>query len=146
MAREAVRLDAEELGKRDGVLQASDQSGGRARQSAADLTSAFQGATLAPRPPWWTYRYSERRRVTSGARSSIVARDPLDPLVLLLRFERHDRDRPGFEAAERDGLAGHFAIAIFAFVEAADRAIDLSDELALAVTGAKLDSPVGFAR
>ena len=52
----------------------------------------------------------------------------------------------GLRAAERDRLAGHFAIAIFAFVEAADRAIDFGDQLALAVAGAELDSPVGLAR
>ena len=37
VAREAVRLDAQELGKRDGILQAADQPRGRARQPAADL-------------------------------------------------------------------------------------------------------------
>src|SRR5574338_46790 len=80
-----------------------------------------------------------------GARS-IVAGDALDPLVPLLRLERHGRDRTGFEPGQRDRLAGHFAIAIFPLVEAADRAIDLRNELALPVAGAKLDSPVGLAR
>ena len=38
MARKTVRLDAEELGKRDGVLQAAHEPRRRARQPAADLT------------------------------------------------------------------------------------------------------------
>ena len=37
VAREIVRLAAQELGKRDGILQAADQPGGRARQPAPDL-------------------------------------------------------------------------------------------------------------
>ena len=37
MAREALRLDAEEQRKRDGIFQAADQPGGRARKPAADL-------------------------------------------------------------------------------------------------------------
>src|SRR5215208_8018534 len=77
---------------------------------------------------------------------SIVARHLFDALVALLGLEGHGRDRAGFEAGERDGLAGHFAIAVFALVEPARRAIDLGDQLALAVAGAKLDRPVGLAR
>ena len=69
-----------------------------------------------------------------------------DALVRFLRLESHRGDRPRFEASERDRLAGHFAIAVLAFVETADRAIDLGDELALAVAGAELDAPVGLAR
>src|SRR5438270_13323958 len=80
------------------------------------------------------------------SRPLVVPRHPLDPLVAFLRFEGHGRDRPSLEAAERNRFAGHFAIAIFALVEAADRAIDLGDQLALAVAGAKLNRPVGLAR
>ena len=76
---------------------------------------------------------------------SIVARDALDALVALLRFESHGRDRPGFEAAQRDRLAGHFAIAVLALVETANGAIDLGNQLALAIAGAKLDAPVRLA-
>ena len=53
VAREAVRLDAQELRKRDGVLQAADQPRGRARQPAADLNllevrGGAAGLTAAP--------------------------------------------------------------------------------------------------
>ena len=41
VAREAVRLDAQELRKRDGVLQAADQPRGRARQPVADMSPAL---------------------------------------------------------------------------------------------------------
>ncbi len=97
--------------------------------------------------------FTQVNRVTSDRLSqavptsgSIVARNALDALVALLRLQGHGRDRAGFEPGQRDRVAGHFAIAIFAFVQAADRAIDLGDQLALAVAGAKLDRPVGLAR
>jgi KUP system potassium uptake protein len=38
LAREALRLDAEERGKRDGVLQVANEPGRRARKPAGDLT------------------------------------------------------------------------------------------------------------
>src|SRR5205823_7173952 len=82
----------------------------------------------------------------SPRRASIVAGHFLDTLVPLLRLQRHGRHRAGLEPRQRNGLAGHFAIAIFALIKAADRAIDLGDELALAVAGAELDRPVGLAR
>ena len=65
--------------------------------------------------------------------------------MLFLGFERHRSDRARFEAGQRNRLAGYFAIAIFAVVEAADRAFDLGDQLALAIAGAKIDLPVGLA-
>src|SRR4051812_31244430 len=66
--------------------------------------------------------------------------------MALLRLERHRRDWPSLEPRQRDRLAGHFAITIFALVKTADRAIDLGDQLALAIAGAKLDRPIGLAR
>ena len=66
--------------------------------------------------------------------------------MALLRFQRHRRDRARLQAGERDGFAGHRAIAIFTLVYPANRRIDLGDQLALAVAGAKLDRPVGLAR
>ncbi len=49
VARAAVRLDDEELRKRDGVLQASDQPRHRARQPAADMSAL--PCARSPRPP-----------------------------------------------------------------------------------------------
>ena len=63
----------------------------------------------------------------------------------LLRFDRHRRDGACLQAAQADRLSSDFAIAIFAFVEAAERGIDLGDQLALAIAGAQFDRPVGFA-
>src|SRR3546814_10977679 len=67
-------------------------------------------------------------------------------LVALLRLQRHRRDRSRLQPRERDRLAGDRAIAIFALVDAADRRIDLGDQLALTIAGSQLDRPVGLAR
>src|SRR5262249_25458486 len=53
-------------------------------------------------------------------------------------------DRAGFEAAQRNRLAGLLAVAVGAVVDALQRRVDLGDQLALAVAGAQLDRPVGF--
>ena len=66
--------------------------------------------------------------------------------MALLRLQRHRRDRAGLQPRERDRLAGHRAITIFALFDAADRRIDLGDQLALAIAGAQFDRPVGLAR
>src|SRR5436190_497895 len=89
-----------------------------------------------------------RRPGTAGAAFSIsvVARDSLVALVTLLRLDRHRRDRPRLQPGEADRLAGHFAKAIFAGLDAVKRGVDLGDQLALAVAGAKVDSPIGLAR
>jgi hypothetical protein len=72
--------------------------------------------------------------------------DSLVLLVPLLRLDRHRRNRAGFEAAQRDRLAGDLAIAVGAVVDAPDRGIDLGDELALAVARPELDRAVGLGR
>ena len=66
--------------------------------------------------------------------------------MALLRLDRQRRDRAGFEALERDRLAGLLAIAVGAVVDALQRGVDLGDQLALAVAGAQLDGPVGLRR
>src|SRR3546814_6762164 len=72
-----------------------------------------------------------------------VPRDLFLPLVALLRFQGHGRDGASLQPREGDRLSRHFAIAIFTFVDAAQRCVDLGDQLALAVTGTKLDRPIG---
>src|SRR3546814_645660 len=67
-------------------------------------------------------------------------------LVALLRFQGHGRDGASLQPREGDRLSRHFAIAIFTFVDAAQRCVDLGDQLALAVTGTKLDRPIGLVR
>ena len=66
--------------------------------------------------------------------------------MALLRLQGHRRDRPCFQAGQRDRVARYFAISIFALVEATDRGIDLGDQLSLTVAGAELEAPVGFTR
>src|SRR3546814_12123798 len=66
-----------------------------------------------------------------------VPRDLFLPLVALLRFQGHGRDGASLQPREGDRLSRHFAIAIFTFVDAAQRCVDLGDQLALAVTGTK---------
>ena len=64
--------------------------------------------------------------------------------MALLRLYRQRRDRAGFEAAQRDRLAGLLAVAVGAVVDAAKRLVDLGDQLALAVARAQLDGTVGL--
>ena len=64
----------------------------------------------------------------------------------LLRLDRHRGDRPRFRPAQRNRLARHLAIAIFAIVDPAQGRVDLGDELALPVARAQFDGPVGLAR
>src|SRR5690606_26179913 len=76
---------------------------------------------------------------------SFLARDFLVALVTLLRLHRHRCDWAGFQAAQADRFAGDFAKAIFAVFDAAQRRVDLGDQLALAIAGAQLDRPIGLA-
>src|SRR5690606_11410932 len=75
---------------------------------------------------------------------SVVAVDALLALVALLRLEREGGDGAGVEALERDGLAGLLAVAVGALLDAAERGVDLGDDLALAVAGAELERAVGL--
>src|SRR5665213_264605 len=75
----------------------------------------------------------------------IVSGDSFVALVALRGFDRHRRDWPCFEPGQRDRFAGDFARAVFAGLDPPQRRVDLRDQLALAVTGAKLDRPVGLA-
>src|SRR5215469_10577953 len=75
-----------------------------------------------------------------------VAIDLLALLVALLRLDREGGDRAGFEALERDRLSRFLAIAVGVVLDALQRGVDLGDQLALAVAGAKLDGAVGLGR
>ena len=78
------------------------------------------------------------------ASALLVAVNLLALLVALLRLDRQRGDRARLKALQRDRLAGLLAIAVGAVVDAAQRGVDLGDQLALAVAGAQLDGPVGF--
>jgi hypothetical protein len=73
-----------------------------------------------------------------------VAVDALAPLVALLGFDAQRRDRTCIEALQADRLAGLLAIAVGALVETGKGGVDLGNQLALAVTGAKLERPLSL--
>ena len=75
---------------------------------------------------------------------SVLAEDALATLVALLGFERQGGDRAGFKAAQADRLAGLLALAVGAVLDAGERGVDLRDQLALAVTRAQFESPIGL--
>src|SRR6478609_4901911 len=74
----------------------------------------------------------------------LVAVDALAPLVALLGFDAQCRDRPRVEPLQADWLAGLLAIAVGALVEAPKGRVDLGNQLALPVAGAKLECPLGL--
>jgi hypothetical protein len=74
----------------------------------------------------------------------VVAINALAAFVALLRLDRKRRDRARLQPLYRDRLAGFIAIAVAAVFDALQRRVDLGDQLALPVTGAQLDGPVGL--
>ena len=64
--------------------------------------------------------------------------------MALLRLDRQRGDGPRIQSLEADRLSSFLAVAVGAFVDPLHRRIDLGDQLALAIAGAKLDGPVGF--
>src|SRR5215472_5745841 len=87
---------------------------------------------------------THERRLVPRPEGLIVAVDALAPLVALLGFDRQSRNGPRFEAFERDRLAGFFAIAVSAILDALQCSIDFGDQFALTVTGAQFDRAVGL--
>src|SRR5262245_59987646 len=66
--------------------------------------------------------------------------------MTLLRLDRQRADWARLEPLERDRLTRLLAITVGAVLEAAERGINLSDQLALAVARAQLDRAVGLRR
>ena len=58
-----------------------------------------------------------------GRQPSVVAVHPFAALVPFLRLERQRRDRTRVEPLERDRLARHLAIAVFAIVDPAQGSV-----------------------
>src|SRR5690606_28476870 len=77
-------------------------------------------------------------------RHSVVAVDPLAPLVAFLRLEREGRDRSRLQSPQGDRLPGLLTIAVGAVIDACERLVDLGDQLALTVTRPQFDGPIGF--
>src|SRR4029079_9617397 len=80
----------------------------------------------------------------SAVRCSVVPVNALAPFMALLSFDGKCRDWTRLEPTQRDRLPGLLAKAVAAVVDAAKRFVDLGDQLALAVAGAKLNGPVSF--
>ena len=74
----------------------------------------------------------------------VVAVDAFAPLVAFLGFDAHGRRGASFQSGQADRFARLFAIAVRAVLDAAQGLVDLGDQLALAITGAELKSPVSF--
>jgi hypothetical protein len=70
--------------------------------------------------------------------------NPFAAFVAFLGLDRERGDRAGFQALERDRLAGFLAIAVGAVFDALQRGVDLGNELTLPVAGAQFDRPVGL--
>src|SRR5262249_7371930 len=74
-------------------------------------------------------------------RQLFVAVDALAPLVALLGFDAQSGNRTRIKALQADRLAGLLAIAVGALIETGNGSVDLGNQLALAVTGAKVERP-----
>src|SRR5260370_30195262 len=86
-----------------------------------------------------TWRSALQRSV-----GTFVAGRALETLVALLRLHRERGDRTGFEALQRDRLAGLLAVAVGALVDRLQRLVDLGNQLAEPVTGAQFERAVGL--
>src|SRR6185312_9404843 len=93
----------------------------------------------------WKRRYRDWLAV-NRRKTSVVAIDPLAPLVPFLRLDRERGNGPRLQPAQRNRLAGLLAVAVSAVFDAAERLVDLGDQLALAIARAQLDGTVGFGR
>ncbi len=80
------------------------------------------------------------------APASVVAVGALHALVALLGLEREGGDGPGLEAAQVDRLGGLLAITVGAVLDAAQRVLDLGDQLALPVARPELQRALGLER
>src|SRR5687767_11269429 len=66
-------------------------------------------------------------------------------LPTLLRIQRALGGKAGFQALQADLFAGIDAKTVITIVEALERAVDLADQLAVAVAGAQFQRVLGFA-
>ena len=68
----------------------------------------------------------------------------LAAFAAFLRFNAQSGDRARFEALDADFLSGFVAVTVGAVIDSLQRFLDLADELAFAVAGAKLEAELGF--
>src|ERR1700704_1361850 len=77
---------------------------------------------------------------------SILAVDAFAALVALLRLDRESGDGTGIQPLQADRLAGFFAIAVLAVLDAREGCVYLVDELALPIARPEFESAVGLRR
>src|SRR5699024_9433355 len=73
----------------------------------------------------------------SDQRSSAIAHLFLLEFPTLLSVEAERGDRPGFQAGQADFLAGFFAVAVGTVFDSGQGLVDLVEQLAVAIAGAK---------
>ena len=71
---------------------------------------------------------------------------PLAPFMALLRFHRKGSGRSGQQALQADGLAGFFAIAIYAVADTLQCRVDFLFQLAFPIARAQLQRMQFFLR
>lgn len=82
-----------------------------------------------------------------GATLRLIRRGRLfTTLVTFLRLDGQGRYRSCVEALEANRLTRFFTVTVSAVINPLKGRVDLGDQLALAVTGAKFDRPVSFRR
>src|SRR5690606_37908973 len=132
---------------RTGTSCASRARRTRTTSSRATTTG---GARWPPRPPaatapTWRSRRSWRPR-DRGRRVASVADLLLQVLPALLLVAGALGGEARLQPVEADFLARIDAVAVLALVHALERAVDLADQLAVAVAGAQLQRILGLAR
>src|SRR5579871_3784272 len=91
-------------------------------------------------------RGSASHRFAGRKDHSIFAINLFAALVPFLGLERKRCDRPRVESLERDRFAGFLAESVGAVIDAAQRRVDLCNELALPVARSKLELTLGLGR
>src|SRR5690606_14123898 len=125
--------------------------GSKARPRLATSPRAITaGARWSPRRPWaatartWSWRRNWRPR-DRGRRVASVADLLLQVLPALLLVDGALVGEPRLEPVQADLLVRIAAVAVLALVHALERAVDLADQLAVAVAGAQFQRVLGFA-
>src|SRR5690606_113884 len=114
----------------------------------------WASSATPPAPPWPEGREpagkseARRRRASSGTwsvRPGLFALLLLHVLPALLGVDGALGGKARFQALQADLLAGVHAVAVVAGLQALERAVDLADELAVAVAGAQFQRILGLA-
>src|SRR5882672_1164760 len=112
-------------------------------ESACNCAACWVNTSAAAKNRW------RRVRFMSGPERNLVYSErlagnllPVESLLLLpagLGLDRKGGGRPRDQPRDADGLAGLLAVAVGALVDAAQRLVDLLEQLSLAIPGAELE-------